>query len=87
MPWPVGVTNHGSTCYLNSLLQYCFSIKRDLNFSSVKRWKLTLRLKRLRVILDEGTLLKYIRTDCYSTGGFEIPQEADEEVAGERERF
>lgn len=30
--WPVGLTSHGNTCYLNSLLQYYFSIKplRDL---------------------------------------------------------
>lgn len=25
--WPVGLTSHGNTCYLNSLLQYYFSIK------------------------------------------------------------
>lgn len=35
--WPVGLTSHGNTCYLNSLLQYYFTIKplRDLvlNFS------------------------------------------------------
>jgi len=34
--WPVGLTSHGNTCYLNSLLQYYFTIKplRDivLNF-------------------------------------------------------
>ncbi|PSK53951.1 Translation initiation factor IF-2 [Elsinoe australis] len=30
--WPVGLTSHGNTCYLNSLLQYYFTIKplRDL---------------------------------------------------------
>ena len=30
--WPVGLTSHGNTCYLNSLLQYYFSIKplRDI---------------------------------------------------------
>lgn len=30
--WPVGLVSHGNTCYLNSLLQYYFSIKpiRDL---------------------------------------------------------
>lgn len=25
--WPVGLTSHGNTCYLNSLLQYYFSIR------------------------------------------------------------
>jgi ubiquitin carboxyl-terminal hydrolase 25/28 len=25
--WPVGLTSHGNTCYLNSILQYYFSIK------------------------------------------------------------
>lgn len=25
--WPVGLTSHGNTCYLNSLLQYYFSVK------------------------------------------------------------
>ena len=25
--WPVGLTSHGNTCYLNSLLQYYFTIK------------------------------------------------------------
>ncbi|KAK5125256.1 hypothetical protein LTR85_000932 [Meristemomyces frigidus] len=38
--WPVGLTSHGNTCYLNSLLQYYFSIKpiRDiiLNFDKYK---------------------------------------------------
>jgi len=30
--WPVGLTSHGNTCYLNSLLQYYFTIKplRDI---------------------------------------------------------
>ncbi len=30
--WPVGLTSHGNTCYLNSLLQYYFSIRplRDI---------------------------------------------------------
>jgi ubiquitin carboxyl-terminal hydrolase 25/28 len=30
--WPVGLTSHGNTCYLNSLLQYYFSLKplRDI---------------------------------------------------------
>ena len=30
--WPVGLTSHGNTCYLNSLLQYYFSVKplRDI---------------------------------------------------------
>ncbi|KAF7193198.1 putative ubiquitin carboxyl-terminal hydrolase 2 [Pseudocercospora fuligena] len=33
--WPVGLTSHGNTCYLNSLLQYYFSIKplRDIVFN------------------------------------------------------
>lgn len=33
--WPVGLTSHGNTCYLNSLLQYYFSIKplRDIILS------------------------------------------------------
>lgn len=38
--WPVGLTSHGNTCYLNSLLQYYFSIKplRDivLNYDDYK---------------------------------------------------
>lgn len=38
--WPVGLTSHGNTCYLNSLLQYYFTIKplRDivLNFEDYK---------------------------------------------------
>ncbi|KAK3720578.1 ubiquitin-specific protease ubp2 [Vermiconidia calcicola] len=38
--WPVGLTSHGNTCYLNSLLQYYFSIKplRDivLNYHQYK---------------------------------------------------
>lgn len=38
--WPVGLTSHGNTCYLNSLLQYYFSIKplRDvvLNYDKYK---------------------------------------------------
>ena len=38
--WPVGLTSHGNTCYLNSLLQYYFSIKplRDviLNYDQYK---------------------------------------------------
>lgn len=38
--WPVGLTSHGNTCYLNSLLQYYFSIKplRDiiLNYDEYK---------------------------------------------------
>ncbi|KXT13990.1 hypothetical protein AC579_8847 [Pseudocercospora musae] len=38
--WPVGLTSHGNTCYLNSLLQYYFSIKplRDivLNYEEYK---------------------------------------------------
>jgi len=38
--WPVGLISHGNTCYLNSLLQYYFTIKplRDivLNFDSYK---------------------------------------------------
>ncbi|KAK4540902.1 hypothetical protein LTR36_008844 [Oleoguttula mirabilis] len=38
--WPVGLTSHGNTCYLNSLLQYYFSIKplRDiiLNYDHYK---------------------------------------------------
>jgi len=30
--WPVGLTSHGNTCYLNSLLQYYFTVKplRDI---------------------------------------------------------
>lgn len=38
--WPVGLTSHGNTCYLNSLLQYYFSIAplRDivLNYDKYK---------------------------------------------------
>lgn len=38
--WPVGLTSHGNTCYLNSLLQYYFSITplRDivLNYEQYK---------------------------------------------------
>ena len=38
--WPVGLTSHGNTCYLNSLLQYYFSVKpiRDiiLNYDKYK---------------------------------------------------
>ena len=38
--WPVGLTSHGNTCYLNSLLQYYFSIQplRDivLNYDKYK---------------------------------------------------
>lgn len=38
--WPVGLTSHGNTCYLNSLLQYYFSIQplRDivLDYDSYK---------------------------------------------------
>lgn len=38
--WPVGLTSHGNTCYLNSLLQYYFTIKplRELvlNFDQYK---------------------------------------------------
>ncbi|PNS21297.1 Translation initiation factor IF-2 [Sphaceloma murrayae] len=38
--WPVGLTSHGNTCYLNSLLQYYFTIKplRELvlNFDKYK---------------------------------------------------
>lgn len=38
--WPVGLSNIGNTCYLNSLLQFCFTIKgiRDivLNFEEYR---------------------------------------------------
>lgn len=38
--WPVGLTSHGNTCYLNSLLQYYFTVKplRELvlNFDQYK---------------------------------------------------
>lgn len=39
--WPVGLTSHGNTCYLNSLLQYYFSIKplRDI-ILDYERYKL-----------------------------------------------
>ena len=51
--WPVGLTSHGNTCYLNSLLQYYFSIKplRDivLNYDKYKWDTATQGLKDLRV--------------------------------------
>lgn len=51
--WPVGLTSHGNTCYLNSLLQYYFSIKplRDivLNYDQFKWDTETQGLKDLRV--------------------------------------
>lgn len=51
--WPVGLTSHGNTCYLNSLLQYYFSIRplRDivLNYDEYK-WNTAIQgAKEVRV--------------------------------------
>lgn len=51
--WPVGLTSHGNTCYLNSLLQYYFSIKplRDivLNYEQYRLDTLKYNEKQERV--------------------------------------
>lgn len=51
--WPVGLISHGNTCYLNSLLQYYFSLKplRDivLNYDQYKVDTATKAEKRERV--------------------------------------
>ncbi|KAF2717641.1 cysteine proteinase [Polychaeton citri CBS 116435] len=51
--WPVGLTSHGNTCYLNSILQYYFSIKplREIatNFDKEKSQDPDLRKAGFRV--------------------------------------
>ena len=48
--WPVGLQNIGNTCYLNSLLQFYFSIRPFR--------EMVLNLEKFKVDLDDETLLK-----------------------------